>query len=547
MSGARRAWLFEAKGIQKFILAGGRLVDMAGGSALIARAVRSDGDDLLSVVMEQTGFKPVFSRRAGAAFMLHYDEAEEEKFQGFRALWCLVFSLYAPGVEYTERFGSSLPQSSRKSRDERDVEALNAAYEENAGVRHNSLASLLPIAGPLAARSARTGLPATRLVYDEGIDMPTLHRRKSGKNGRQVRGFMSDEMAENFCWPVHMEKPGHEGWNEAEEPLFPFKGEDRRVGIVHADISGLGQLYRDFGEGKTASERLELATAIEKMIMEAAQKAASDILAREFGHGALPARPILLGGDDLTIIVRADLALAYARVFLETLEGQSQNTLRKFGFENKMLTACAGIAFGRHNQPFGRLLELAEELCSFAKKHVKAGLKQGEAIPSAIAFYRQTTSLIATDMAEILAREATSSDGKRLLSSQPYLVGGIGKEGLFRLADLEELKDWLGSGEVSRGRPRQLRRLLLNDPDGAGRDYRRWREILEKRGQLDGLDERLGVFGIPEGEDLPFADRKNRFDGHMRVTPLFDALEWLALGGPATDRRQLASDRGQAA
>ena len=32
------------------------------------------------------------------------------------------------------------------------------------------------------------------------------------------------------------------------DPLFPFDSEDRRVGIIHADISGLGQLYADLGK-----------------------------------------------------------------------------------------------------------------------------------------------------------------------------------------------------------------------------------------------------------------------------------------------------------
>jgi len=368
-------------------------------------------------------------------------------------------------------------------------------------------------------------------MYEEGLDLPTLHRRVSGKNGRQVPGFMSDEMVENFCWPVHMEKPDHSEWKEAEEPLFPFKGEDRRVGIVHADISGLGQLYQDFGRNRSVAERLKLAKAIEDMIEGATQTAATDVLAREFGNGSLPARPILLGGDDLTIIVRADLAIDYARCFLEALETGSKNGLKEVlgTKEETVLTACAGIAFGRFNQPFLRLSALAEELCSFAKKHVKACLATGAPIPSAIAFYRQTTSLIESNVEEIVRREATDQTG-RLMTAQPYLVGAIKKEGLFRLDDLEALKDWLGQKEVSHGRPRKLRTLLLNDPAAAKRDYRRWREILESRGQLGELDEKLNIFAIATGHDLPFVNRQIAGLENVTVTPLFDALEWRALG-----------------
>ena len=222
---------------------------------------------------------------------------------------------------------------------------------------------------------------------------------------------------------------------------------------------------------------------------------------------------------------------------------------QNLGIDNTTLTACAGIAFGRHNQPFGRLLELAEELCSFAKKHVKAGLGQGDTIPSAIAFYRQTTALIESDIDEILRREATNRQENWRLSAQPYLVGEIGKVGLFKLADLEDLKEWLAQEDVSRGRPRQLRKLLLHDVAAAKRDYRRWREILEKRGQLEAFDDLLCKFGIPEKAELPLTD-KRRHAANMKVTPLFDALELFSLAPPearTTGPVRTDSQKGEAA
>ncbi len=519
----RFAYLFEAKGIQKFIMAGGKLVDMAGGSALIASAVRSDKKDLLAVVLKQAEFELIFSRRAGAAFMIHFGAAEMATFERFRALWRLVFSAYAPGVEFVERLAEG----------ETDEEALKAAYKMQIGRRENGPDTLLPPSAPLAAHSPRTGQPAVERIHEEGVDLSTRHRRAAGRAGRQVPGFMSEDMAKTLCWPVHMEKPDHKGWKEEKEPLFPFVGEDRRIGLIHADISGLGQIYQNFSG--TPQERLDLAKAIEKLIHEAAQKAAREVLAKEHGkNGALPARPILLGGDDLTIIVRADRALAYARVFLEALEKpekKSAKALASLLGKTVTLSACAGIAFGRHNLPFLRLSALAEKLCSFAKKHVKAGLGTDDPIPSAIAFYRQTTSLIEEDVDEIIAHEATDAQ-KRRLTAQPWLVGDMSKDDLWKLCDLEALKDFLNQEEVARGRPRKLRSLLLNDPAGAQREYARWRKILDKRGMLEKYDELMEELGVTDKE-LPFADRQieGLHDQHLRVSPLFDALEWLMLEG----------------
>src|SRR5260370_20000319 len=67
------AYLFEAKGIQRWILQGGRLRDITAASNLLARAASSDTNDLLESILGQAQFAPQFSRRAGGAFMLHYD------------------------------------------------------------------------------------------------------------------------------------------------------------------------------------------------------------------------------------------------------------------------------------------------------------------------------------------------------------------------------------------------------------------------------------------------------------------------------------------
>jgi hypothetical protein len=46
----QRAYLFQVKGIQRYILEGGKLRDMAGASELVASLCRSGGDDLLEKV-----------------------------------------------------------------------------------------------------------------------------------------------------------------------------------------------------------------------------------------------------------------------------------------------------------------------------------------------------------------------------------------------------------------------------------------------------------------------------------------------------------------
>lgn len=554
--GNRLAYLFEVKAIQKFVTAGGKLIDMAGGSAIVAGAVRSDGEDLLGAVLDQcdlgSSLKNAkngefgFSRRAGGVFMLHLPAAGKEQLDEFRALWRLAFAQFAPGVEFSD----AVTQNAN------DEAAMQAAYQSGSTLRNNSLASLLPLAGPLIQRAQRTGLPAIKVqIFEEGPeaqDLPTVRKRAVGRKRGYGWQFIPDDRREQgYKWPLYIEE-NDRGYKKGE-PLFPFSGEDRRVGIIHADISRLGQLYADLGQAvgglpNSVALRLELSKQIETAIKTAAQKATA-CLVNGSDKNVLPGRPILLGGDDLTIIVRADLAILYAETFLAELETQSAQALQKFKtqiaaehpeaaekLKVDVLTACAGIAFARINQPFQPLSRLAESLCAYAKKQVKAGLGSDQVIPSAIAFYRQTTSLIDMEFEDVLGREARDCH-QRLLSAQPYLTGthmAAKEDDLCKLDDLKSLKDVLTQKEISRSRPRQLRGLILQNPAMAIRDYGRWREIIEKRskGALQSFDLALGELKVTGSGDLPvFRERRTVGGGTEKelVSPLFDALEWEAL------------------
>ena len=90
-----------------------------------------------------------------------------------------------------------------------------------------------------------------------------------------------------------------------------------------------------------------------------------------------PIRPVILGGDDLTVIIRADLALDFTVEFLNAFERQTKEQfefLAKYyqveGFENG-ITACAGIAYIKEKYPFHYGVHLADLLTGKAKKFSK--------------------------------------------------------------------------------------------------------------------------------------------------------------------------------
>ena len=111
----------------------------------------------------------------------------------------------------------------------------------------------------------------------------------------------------------------------------------------------------------------------------------------------IPIRPIVLGGDDLTVICRADIALDYVTTFMAEFERQTEHMGRK-------LTACAGIAYIKSSFPFYYGYELAEALCSVAKKDAKAF--NASLAPSCLMFHKVQDSFV-EDYNDIVLRELT--------------------------------------------------------------------------------------------------------------------------------------------
>ena len=104
--------------------------------------------------------------------------------------------------------------------------------------------------------------------------------------------------------------------------------------------------------------------------------------------GRYPACPIVLGGEDLAILVRGDLAVAFARAFLEAFERESRARLGELADRHGLeglgqgLTACAGVALVKASHPFHLAFDLAEALCAHAKAWSGPAGRPGFGIPA---------------------------------------------------------------------------------------------------------------------------------------------------------------------
>lgn len=155
------------------------------------------------------------------------------------------------------------------------------------------------------------------------------------------------------------------------------------LGVVFSDGNGLGQIMMRFHEWIKDADYLstyrdfsvELDVATEAAFY-AACRALADMQATQgmkWGGRRLPVVPLLLGGDDLTVLVHGNYALPFTRAFLDAfeVETEKQPTLARIAKEALTagrLSAGAGVAVVKKHFPFHSAHNLAEQLLKSAKQ-----------------------------------------------------------------------------------------------------------------------------------------------------------------------------------
>lgn len=518
----KHALLFELDSIQQYLFASGRLRDVAGASEMLDQLTVEGG--LLDAVCKQAGVSGAveFSRRAGGAFYAFSED--EDALKRLRDLWTLGVQQFAPGLAFSLGMGQGAENANAFTN------ARQALMADGSRLRPR-----LPVAAPVTERTRRTGQAAEENDRKDGLIDVASKRRKQFANLAKA-GFLERYAPEEADlswrdWPRNLEA----GDEDAGD--FPFLGDDRTVALIHADGNGLGQLLiriKEAAEGD--SEKFidyfkRFSELVERVTQAAAKTATREVLlpARQ-GSECLAARPILLGGDDVTVLVRADLALHYCRVFADAFESASREelaTLAEAGISGlpERLTLGFGVVYLRASQPFYLAVQLAEGLMGHAKKTAKRIDDKNP--PASLAFYRITSSLV-DDYDQIIDRAMTHRrDDETFIDT---LGTYYFDETLTpALSDLEALAALLGADDMARGPTRQLMTLIGHPGIEAEQRYRRWRQLMDEKKtalkQFDALLARLA--GDIQHNGLPYARQK---DDEPWRTPLGDALALLGAG-----------------
>ncbi len=306
-------------------------------------------------------------------------------------------------------------------------------------------------------RSRQTGLPVILKKdnehYDEGtraklFEDPFGQRRRTTKKLCKIAFNKSEISDRQIAYDIE-DMTEQNDW----------------IAIIHADGNGLGQVVQAIGTNEKQFK--EFSESLDKATKSAAVEAYNAVKNKFNEDKFIPIRPIVLGGDDFTTICRADIALDYVTEFIKQFEAKTNFVGIYENLNFTHLTACAGIAYIKSSFPFYYGYELAEALCTQAKKDAKANLANGELAKSCLMFHKVQDSFT-EDWTAIAKRELTPQEN---ISFQfgPYYINEKKEES--RLT-VDELKNYVlkldgKEGNAVKSHLRQWMSLLHDNPDMA--------------------------------------------------------------------------------
>jgi hypothetical protein len=212
------------------------------------------------------------------------------------------------------------------------------------------------------------------------------------------------------------------------------------LALIHADGNGVGS---GLGKGKPDSESAAFFHRNRVLLRRAVKKAVDDHCP---DTGRAPLIPLMLGGDDLLLVTRAEIALPFVVTLCEVLDA-----LQKDSYVFK-LTLGVGVVIAKHTIPIHRLHEVVQELAGSAKRRFR-GLKDGEAKRSVVDWTVFSSAWV-DDPEEVRRRDWLRGSGHelRVLSQRPVDVVGQGLDSLQGLVR--------GAGQLTRAPRSQLRYLV---------------------------------------------------------------------------------------
>lgn len=535
----RYLYRYEAKSIQKYVLASDRLREIKGASAIVEQL----GEHFQRALTAQgRGGTYQYAAAGGGTATFEDEDAAKD----FYAHWPMIVAQHAPGLQIVQ----AIVDMNTVAKDML-MDALADALTADRARPHVDL----PEGGAAVARAPRSGLPAVAfgeaLRKSARVDIEAageaLFDGQAAASLIAGSGSQGDALADRLTQGTSLANVAF--INNANELNA------RYVAVIHADGNDIGATIRDVVA--KSPDTVASLTRFSEHLGDATERAVGAALTA-VRHvidpdapttvNVIPGRPVVVGGDDMTFVIRSDLALPFVKAYLDAFEKHTAGLVGAIAGEDAgaarpHLTAKAGIAFVHQNFPFHLAFDLAHSLCD----DVKLGLRmKGKGLtPSGLHFFRVTDSF-ADDYREL--RQTHLTVGGRSLTMGPYRrrAGPCAPaiDALVALAatisgDRDDGVDGPGDGDVATD-PVKVPRSAISDvvQHMVAGDFDAARQRFERLGAVmtDGPE------GDPRREAwLRFKEALERMDADdngwaANATPIPDALELLPVTKRSTKR-----------
>ena len=399
-------YLFETKSIQSYLGRTGNLRDLIAISDKLDNFIDDSNDCILGKVLqtlhETYPDDPInFIRRRGGSFYSY--SKNESALSNFRKLWLLVFYQYFPYMQHTDYFGEISDDSSKfKEEISKAFKKLNASA---------NLAELqLPYSTIAVEPNKSTGMPA--VDYERDLASSTLKSIIDSDDES-----VSQRIYQKF---IHPQKGVDKQDSRYKLLIGKFIRDFNRyqntgsdIAYLHFDGNGIGQTIIKIRDAQSnlddyTKTMKNFSKSLSESTQEAAQYAFSEVYQKVQNEGkeTFIFRPLVLGGDDLTLMIEPKYAFEYCVKYTKKFKELTQKKLCA-SIDKKILntlessvkdglTASGGILFNKIKHPVSNTGAIVEGLASKAKDLTKNkdGLQELSQFKgrSAVAFYRMSTS-----------------------------------------------------------------------------------------------------------------------------------------------------------
>lgn len=231
-------------------------------------------------------------------------------------------------------------------------------------------------------------------------------------------------------------------WDDTYWPkeIEEIASEDGKVAFIHMDGNDFGKMFQGAiekvkkDEGNSIFDGIRELGKLSNQVSIASEYALCQAILKllpycEFGKEGhktkrgketvkdkyiMPLRPVVVGGDDLTVVIRADLSL----IFIDAFEKAFEEKTAEISADKQPLTMGFAMVVAKSTYPFIRAFNLSEQLLKSAKKKTEKMTPRRASLD-----YLVITNDVGNDLENLRDNTCIAEDGS-LLTSKPFLLDG---------------------------------------------------------------------------------------------------------------------------